>query len=319
MDKDKKKQSDEPTHSLDLLIKAQKNEIRTRFQYFLIALIFSIPFFLQILTRLFGYSFELPNLIQWGLCTLILFGCGIPLFKEGVKGKINELLIIIGCISGYLLSLAGLLGIFNYRYFEFISAVMTLNLLGNWYDSLSKGLLGTFLIDQMRNNEIKMPLHEWKATIEKNNPQTQMQPLLEKICKYYLFIVLGLTILILFGWIFFDKWGYQAVLNSLAVLMIACSGLYNLSISLIGWLANSIYYKSKKNLLFENESFAQLVKNKIKLNFVFVFIFNIMAIPLAALGFLDLATADWTLAASLSTLMANSLLIRNWKPVDHSA
>lgn len=54
---------------------------------------------------------------------------------------------------------------------------------------------------------------------------------------------------------------------------------------------------------------------KIKQNLFFAFIYNILGIPLAALGMLNPVVAGATMAMSSVSVVSNSLLLRRWKAV----
>ena len=54
---------------------------------------------------------------------------------------------------------------------------------------------------------------------------------------------------------------------------------------------------------------------KIRQNLFFAFIYNILGIPLAALGMLNPVVAGAAMAMSSVSVVSNSLLLKRWKPV----
>lgn len=54
---------------------------------------------------------------------------------------------------------------------------------------------------------------------------------------------------------------------------------------------------------------------KIKQNLLWAFIYNVIGIPLAALGYLSPAVAGAAMAASSVSVVTNALLLRRWRPV----
>jgi Cu+-exporting ATPase len=54
--------------------------------------------------------------------------------------------------------------------------------------------------------------------------------------------------------------------------------------------------------------------SKIRANLFFAFIYNVLGIPLAALGWLNPVIAGAAMAMSSVSVVSNSLLLRSWRP-----
>jgi Cu+-exporting ATPase len=54
--------------------------------------------------------------------------------------------------------------------------------------------------------------------------------------------------------------------------------------------------------------------SKIRQNLFFAFVYNVLGIPLAALGFLNPVIAGAAMAMSSVSVVSNSLLLRRWRP-----
>jgi Cu+-exporting ATPase len=61
-------------------------------------------------------------------------------------------------------------------------------------------------------------------------------------------------------------------------------------------------------------SISQATWNKIRQNLFWAFIYNVIGIPLAALGFLSPTLAGAAMAMSSVSVVSNSLLLKRWRP-----
>ena len=64
-------------------------------------------------------------------------------------------------------------------------------------------------------------------------------------------------------------------------------------------------------------SLSRATLSKIRQNLFFAFIYNVIGIPLAVLGRLNPVLAGAAMAMSSVSVVASSLLLRNWKPFSH--
>lgn len=173
----------------------QQIEDKRYFQFFLVALILSLPFLWLVLARALGFSAHLSPTIQIALATIIQFWLGFLFYQEAYKAimkkKLNyALLIALGTTTLYLYSL-----IFqnpDTLYFESSSLIITLSLLGLW-------------------------LHK-----EESDP----------FFNYYFIFILLVTCGTLIGWSAYAHWKV-GMINGLAVLMIACPSTLTLFHSII--------------------------------------------------------------------------------------
>lgn len=153
-----------PEQILDQQRLLRRQVVRSSFNRFFIAAILSFPFFIQVIAMWMGYSFEIEAIWQWILATLVLFGCGWPLYSssyESLKAKKGnmDLLVALGTTAAYSLSLVVYFWhLPHYLYFGNSVITMTLTLLGKWLEAFIQGrqskTLEQLLHSQPRNAKI---------------------------------------------------------------------------------------------------------------------------------------------------------------------
>lgn len=153
--------------SPDALRKARQREMRISFQYFIVSAILTLPFFIQMIGMLAGYSTVIPPFWQALLATLVQFGCGWHFYRASyyaLKAKRGnmDLLIALGTTAAYGFSLIVYLWqLPQHLYFESSAIIITLVLFGRWLETLSKGRASQAV-------ERLLQLQPNKAFIEKN-------------------------------------------------------------------------------------------------------------------------------------------------------
>lgn len=119
-------------------------EERVHFWRFIVALIFTLPLFLQMFGMLFGLHSELPAWMQALLATVVQFACGWQFYTASYRsaklGSANmDLLIAVGTTAAYVFSMVvWLYGLPQHLYFESSSGIITLILFGRWLEAKSK-------------------------------------------------------------------------------------------------------------------------------------------------------------------------------------
>ena len=74
--------------------------------------------------------------------------------------------------------------------------------------------------------------------------------------------------------------------------------------------------RADPTLVVETISLSRLTIRKIKQNLFWAFSYNIIGVPLAAMGFLFPALAAIMMTFSSISVLINSLTLRSWKPQD---
>lgn len=83
--------------------------------------------------------------------------------------------------------------------------------------------------------------------------------------------------------------------------------------------ADVVLMKSELGSLLDAISLSRATLGKVRQNLFFAFIYNVLGIPLAALGLLNPVLAGAAMALSSVSVLSNSLLLRNWRPVARAA
>lgn len=115
------------------------SEPNAAFRRFLISAIFSLPLLIQM------FFFPIPGWVQCLLASVVQFWCGARFYRSSYHslkmGSANmDVLIALGTTAAYGFSLAVLLmGIDQHLYFESSAMIITLVLMGQWLEALSKG------------------------------------------------------------------------------------------------------------------------------------------------------------------------------------
>lgn len=115
------------------------SEPKAAFKRFVLSALFSSPLFLQM------FMFHLPGWIQCLLATIVQFGLGSRFYRSSYYslkvGSANmDVLIALGTTAAYSFSLVVLLtGADQHLYFESSAMIITLVLMGQWLEAVSKG------------------------------------------------------------------------------------------------------------------------------------------------------------------------------------
>ena len=78
--------------------------------------------------------------------------------------------------------------------------------------------------------------------------------------------------------------------------------------------AGFVLMQADPTLVYSSLEVAQATSAKIRQNLFWAFIYNVIGIPIAALGFLNPALAGAAMAFSSVSVVSNSLLLKRWKP-----
>ncbi|MBT4175093.1 copper-translocating P-type ATPase [archaeon] len=126
--------------------KQQKKEIKHYRNTFLFSLIFAIPaFIIGMIFMWFNINIPYNDYILWFLATPIQFGVGYQFYKgtwNAIKSKTANMdsLIALGTTAAYLFSVYAVL--FNPslgQYFETSAILITLVVMGRWFEAIAKG------------------------------------------------------------------------------------------------------------------------------------------------------------------------------------
>jgi Cu+-exporting ATPase len=72
--------------------------------------------------------------------------------------------------------------------------------------------------------------------------------------------------------------------------------------------------RSEPTLVADAIAISKKTYRKIRQNLAWAFVYNIVGIPLAALGYLNPVIAGAAMALSSVSVVSNALLLRRWKP-----
>lgn len=115
------------------------------FRRFLVSALLTLPFLIQMASKPFGFSLELPTFLQLILATVVQFGCGWRFYQASLyslqsRSANMDLLIALGTSAAYGYSLAiYLLQLPEHLYFETSAMIITLILFGRWLEAITKG------------------------------------------------------------------------------------------------------------------------------------------------------------------------------------
>lgn len=124
----------------------RQNELaKTSFQLFLVAVILTLPFFIQAIALLIGYPLSLPSWIQLILATAVQVGTGwifyLHAYRSAIKKKIVlDTLIALGTTAAYSLSLLNYFSNKTELYFTINTIILTFALLGKWLNHVQNSL-----------------------------------------------------------------------------------------------------------------------------------------------------------------------------------
>jgi cation transport ATPase len=217
-----------PGRALDLQRKARQKEIQGVFRSFLLSALLTLPFLVQMCSRLLGSSIALPFFLQAVLAAIIQFGSGWRFYQasyQALKKKKSNmgLLIALGTTAAYLLSLINWLGHLSpHVYFDSGAIIITFTLLGKWLELLSEAKTPAPLEKLLQ----QLPTAAWlvglEHMIEKAHYfKTPVQSPADQASVYYL---PAIVLISAFTWLFWAiaGQGMAGLLNAASVLFIAC-------------------------------------------------------------------------------------------------